>query len=287
MATQAQIEANRRNGRKGGVKTKEGKMRSRQNARKHGIFANALTREDKEDVVAIYEELRDRFNPATAVEGILVDKMAVTVLRMQRCARMEAIWLEEAPIPFDECLVTEQTDWDALTLEERHQRRAEQERRRTRRRVRPEFGDGAPVEVAGRWLDQVKLLNRYDTTLTNQFLKLLHELQNLQAMRCGRDAALPMLTPEPAADQDEAPAGTDVAASDDAASSGGAAALRNEPNSEGAADAAPVCPEQHAGAEAPALRNVPNPVMAGAARPENEEFSASSASALQNEPNPA
>ena len=43
MATKKQVAANRRNALKGGVKTLKGKAISRLNARKHGIFASAVT----------------------------------------------------------------------------------------------------------------------------------------------------------------------------------------------------------------------------------------------------
>ena len=49
MATSAQVEANRRNGKLGGPKTEAGKARVSQNARKHGIFVSALTDEDTEE----------------------------------------------------------------------------------------------------------------------------------------------------------------------------------------------------------------------------------------------
>jgi len=240
MGTQAQIAANRRNGKKGGVKTEEGKMKSRLNARKHGIFANALTRDDEGEVTAIHGKLAAELNPGTAVEKILVDKMAVTVLRLERCARMEAVWLEQAPTPFGECPVTDQRHWEELTRQENRQRDAEQKRRRARRSLHPDHRDGGPMQVAGRWLDQIELLNRYDTTLTNQFLKLLHEIQGLQAMRCEGDAARcavaqaeaaadEALSAHPAAEEHQPPT-RDREEGREPESPGGDGSSRNEPN---------------------------------------------------------
>ena len=76
MTTKRQIEANRRNAKKGGPKTEEGKAVSRLNARKHGIFASALTQEDDEELASIHEHLRAWYNPAGPVEGMLVEKLA-------------------------------------------------------------------------------------------------------------------------------------------------------------------------------------------------------------------
>jgi len=285
MGTQAQIAANRRNGKKGGVKTQEGKMKSRLNARKHGIFANALTRDDEGQVAAIHGKLVAELNPGTVVEKILVDKMAVTVLRLERCARMEAVWLEQAPTPFEECPVTDQRDWHELTRQERKQRDAEEERRSARRSLHPQDREGGPMHVAGRWLDQIKLLNRYDTALTNQFLKILHEIQGLQAMRCERDAARAMVTPQPTAAQGEPPAQGVAEAPDDAGPLAENAALRNEPNPDAAENAPVVSAAQAAAPEGAVLRNEPNPDVTDEPRAENEEPQAASAPALRNEPN--
>ena len=90
MASTRQVLANRENGLKGGVKTEEGKAISRLNARKHSIFVTALTSEDSEEVQAMKIELIASLRPAGRVEEMLVEKLALTWLRMQRCARAEA-----------------------------------------------------------------------------------------------------------------------------------------------------------------------------------------------------
>jgi len=89
MATEKQIAANRLNGLKGGVKTPEGKAISCMNARKHGIFAAALTEHDAEGLRGLLDELIEDLKPVGIVEQLLMDKLAVTYVRMQRCARAE------------------------------------------------------------------------------------------------------------------------------------------------------------------------------------------------------
>jgi len=89
MATERQIAANRVNGLKGGVKTPEGKAISRMNALKHGAFVMALTEHDSEGLRALLDDLREDLQPVGSVEELLVDKLAITYLRMQRCARAE------------------------------------------------------------------------------------------------------------------------------------------------------------------------------------------------------
>ena len=87
------------------------------NARKHGIFVSALTAEDSEEVYGIEDELIASLRPAGRVEEMLVEKIALTYLRMQRCARAEAefhvqTWEEPNKILNEE-------HWDRLQQERR------------------------------------------------------------------------------------------------------------------------------------------------------------------------
>ena len=141
MATERQVAANRVNGLKGGVKSEEGKAVSRLNARKHGIFATALTECDAEELRGIEGELIADLKPAGIVEEMLVEKLAATYLRMQRCARAEAhhykeMWAEKV-FPF---------------VRRGHEKR-------------------------------VAAIGLYDMRLTNQFVKLLHEVEQRQKAR--------------------------------------------------------------------------------------------------------
>jgi len=112
MASAKQVLANRRNGLKGGVKTEEGKAISRLNARKHGIFASALTPQDSEEACGIEDELIASLRPVGRVEEMLVEKLALTYLRMQRCARAEAEFHVAAWEEPNESL--DRYEWDQL-----------------------------------------------------------------------------------------------------------------------------------------------------------------------------
>jgi hypothetical protein len=59
--SERKLEANRRNGAKGGVKTEEGKRRSRRNALKHGLRATTLLIED--ETTAEGQSFRSRAPP--------------------------------------------------------------------------------------------------------------------------------------------------------------------------------------------------------------------------------
>ena len=172
MASTRQVAANRRNGLKGGVKTEEGKAISRLNARKHGIFACALTAEDSKDVCGIEDELIASLRPAGRVEEMLVEKLALTYLRMQRCARAEA-------------------EYHSRTWEEPNamlERKAVADLEEKRR-----WGARAVPFKEQVFERMVKLIDLYDARLTNQFLKLIHEIERLQSLRKGEDAPPPVV----------------------------------------------------------------------------------------------
>ncbi len=165
-----QIEASRRSGRKGGVKTSKGKAVSRLNARKHGIFASALTQYDQEEIQGIHAELVASVRPVGPVEEMLVEKLAHTYLRLQRCARAEAehhIRTWERPLDDVSALIR----WA-----ERHR-----------------LGMHASWFDRGQFERGVKLFARYDTTLTNQFVRLLHEIERMQRMRLGDNVVPPVV----------------------------------------------------------------------------------------------
>ena len=171
MASRKQIAANRRNGRKGGVKTPEGKTISRLNARKHGIFATALTPEDSEELHGIERQLVEEMQPVGRVEEILVEKLALTYLQLQRCARAEAeyhIRTWEEPDP----------DTDSYAFQKLVER--------TRR------GQHASPFRSASFSSMVNLVGLYDKRLTSQFLRLLHEIERLQRIRAGENVPAPL-----------------------------------------------------------------------------------------------
>lgn len=159
--TSYNLAAKRRNARQGGVKTPEGKAVSRHNARRHGIFATALTDADGEDLAEVHDRFAEDMQPATAIEETLVEKLAVCYLHMQRCARAEAVHYRAT--------------WFPLRKDEGF------------------FGPGVMIGGMRPWFYEkiATVLSRYDTTLTNQFLRLMHELERVQRARKGEAVAPP------------------------------------------------------------------------------------------------
>ncbi len=106
MASQAQIDANRRNARKStGPRTPEGKDRSSRNGVLHGLTAEKhfLSGEDPADFEALLARFRADWKPVTVTEESLVERMAAAHWRVRRFAAMEAglfnLSFETDPMP--------------------------------------------------------------------------------------------------------------------------------------------------------------------------------------------
>lgn len=94
--SEKQLEANRKNAQKGGVKTEEGKAIIRYNALKHGLLAKEVIvtvgdgAENPEEFNALMEDLSTQLKPVGVLEEMLVEKIAVAYWRLRRAYRYEA-----------------------------------------------------------------------------------------------------------------------------------------------------------------------------------------------------
>jgi len=94
MATQAQTLANQANSKHStGPRTPEGKAAVKHNAIKHGIFANAIPLD-----TALYPELLlglfEALKPEDEPQRMLVEQIAVTIVRIKRAVRHEQAYIE-------------------------------------------------------------------------------------------------------------------------------------------------------------------------------------------------
>ncbi len=93
MATQAQIEANRRNALKSsGPRTPDGKSASARNAVKHGLTAKDLVIPpgQQSEFDQLTAGLRDHLNPQGTLETVLFQQILTAAWRLIRCDRVEA-----------------------------------------------------------------------------------------------------------------------------------------------------------------------------------------------------
>lgn len=93
MATQKQIEANRKNAQKStGPQTPEGRAAVRLNSVKHGLCAKTLVLdgEQESDFESLLDSLEAEHQPTTPTEQLLVRQMAMASWRVRRLYNMEA-----------------------------------------------------------------------------------------------------------------------------------------------------------------------------------------------------
>ncbi len=93
--SEKQLKANKKNAKKGGVKTADGKAIVKYNALKHGLLAKEIVvtvgdgAENPEEFNALLEDLQTQLAPAGTLEEMLVEKVAVAYWRLRRAYRYE------------------------------------------------------------------------------------------------------------------------------------------------------------------------------------------------------
>ena len=170
MATQKQIDANRRNARKStGPKTPEGKRKVAANALRHGLTAATATLpgEDESHFDNFCDELRAEHQPHGPTEEILFQQLAHAAWRLRRCREIETGFFEIRLVDLRGAMKSQYTNLKP------HTRYAYVFRQ-----------DTADDNVLNN-------LSRYEARAERAFYRALHELQRLQATRDGRDVPLP------------------------------------------------------------------------------------------------
>jgi hypothetical protein len=157
--SEKQLEANRQNAQKGGVKTDEGKAVSRYNALKHGLLSQEvlLKGEDEEMLIELGKQLRGELKPANEMELILVDRIIANTWRLKRALKAETGMIYE--------------DCNGLG-------------------GRKTLGEALSYDLSN--YDTYGKFSRYEGSIERGLYKALHELQRVQAARLGQRTALPV-----------------------------------------------------------------------------------------------
>ena len=96
-----QLEANRENAKKGGVKTEKGKLKSKLNAIKHGMLLTKeilLPGEDVSEFVEFRNNIMDELLPNGQLELTIIDRLISSFWRLRRALRMEtSLIMEQLP----------------------------------------------------------------------------------------------------------------------------------------------------------------------------------------------
>ncbi len=156
-ASDDQVKANRRNGKKGGVKTRAGKMISRMNAYKHGGLSNTVLDGELPTYQDIHDALVSEFSPAGLVDKVLIERIALCVLQMRRIS----VAVNEFMLQIEQPEVSKPIfDFEEKTI------------------IDPGYEPAITTDQIERILD---LYNRYEVSLENRFLKLVRELNEMRA----------------------------------------------------------------------------------------------------------
>ncbi len=141
-----------------GPRTPDGKQRTKYNAIRHSIFADIVfkgdaLKESEDDYRRLLDGLRDAFQPANALEEVLVEDLAFAFLRRSRVYKAEG---HVVPLLFER--VGDACTKDTCLLVPEKER-----------------------EVAS-----PELVFRYDTSLDRQIERKLNQLERLRRIRLGQ-----------------------------------------------------------------------------------------------------
>ena len=202
MATTAQSEANRRNALLStGPKTIDGKKASSKNAIRHGLLSEniVLLDEDREEFDRFRDDLASQLAPEGQLEALLAERVIVCAWRLRRVYRFESdvFAYHEADEKAD--LAREEAEAHEVIIgakqarmvrnPEAHaplMRKAEEAEQRRNSAVL-----GAIVVRDSRGPNTLANLGRYEGRIDRSLYRALHELQRLQAARCGEDVPPP------------------------------------------------------------------------------------------------
>lgn len=154
--SQKQLEANRENSKKGGVKTPEGKAVSKYNAMRHGLLSKEVLLDDESEasLISLGKKLRAELVPETEFELVLVDRITANVWRLRRAMKIEREMMED-------------DKEDKKTL-------------------------GYSIKVDFYNYDTYGKFIRYEASIERGIYKALHELQRIQAVRNGETIPPPV-----------------------------------------------------------------------------------------------
>ena len=188
MASEKQIEANRENGRMAAGRPRN-TSRTRWNRVAHGLLAAGITPLDDADRYSeLLNQLRQELEPVGEIEGFLVERIALAIVRVKRASRFEAEAITAALFP-----------------EKRSQSRLDQDMEQQCAKmggstsiIEPGFNPQLRVETVA---DLAEGLARYETGHEKRLFKTIQELERLQVARTTVRSALPPSIPATSACQ--------------------------------------------------------------------------------------
>jgi hypothetical protein len=169
MASDKQLRANRSNAKRStGPRSQGGKARSRLNSRKHGLTAKTLVIDDEDPAQfdKLRVELMEEYDPQSALECELVERLSSLVWRLRPIPAFEAAIIDARRAEVADPIKWRELEREGLT-EEIMKLRA--------------LGDALIQD--GAYHDTLGKLARHETTLMHAFTKTLQMLLLLQNNR--------------------------------------------------------------------------------------------------------
>jgi hypothetical protein len=168
MASDKQLRANRSNAKQStGPRSQTGKARSRHNSRKHGLMARTLVigDEDPAQFDKLRADLMEEYDPQSALECELVERLSSLLWRLRRIPAFEAAIIDARRAEVDDPIKWLELEREGLTE------------------------DTIKFRILGHALvrdgahDTLGRLARHETTLMHAFTKTLQMLLLLQSNR--------------------------------------------------------------------------------------------------------
>ena len=181
MASDKQLRANRSNAKRStGPTSQSGKARSRLNSRKHGLTAKMLVigDEDPAQFDKLRVELMEGYDPQSALECELVERLSSLLWRLRRIPAFEAAIIDARRAEVD----------DPIKWLELERRGLTEEIIKVRALGDALIEDGTHHDILGK-------LARHETTLMHAFTKTLQMLLLLQNNRSGNRGDALMIEP--------------------------------------------------------------------------------------------
>lgn len=176
MVSDKQHKANQENAKLGGVKTDAGKAISKYNATKHSILREAVTDYEQNVHMDILEQLNEQFQPKGAVEGLLVERIAIHYIKLFRIQKAETEYMKSQ---LDPRQVHIEGGLRVMPIGDAE--------------VTVVDNEGYTPKIYGRDIEYIaNNFGRYETTIENKLYKALHELERLQRLRKGDNVQAPV-----------------------------------------------------------------------------------------------
>lgn len=166
MISDKQLKANQQNALLGGVKTPEGKEKSKFNALVHGILRQSLTDYENDFYEEIFDDFTNELNPSGIIEKMLVERIAVCYLKLFRVQKAETEYMKSKLSP----KIIKQRDYIQEVTDKMFDKQVVNEG------YEPQITDDTIQRIT-------ETYSRYETMIENRLYRALHELQWLQRGR--------------------------------------------------------------------------------------------------------